>query len=155
MNWKDEKQSKWTREEAGKFIYTILVDFTYTCKAERDRHREEMYGYQREGETDWEIGVGIYTTMYNWWELIAQRGELCSALCGDLHEVAQSCLTLCDPMGCSLPGSSVHGIFQARVLEWVAISFSRGSSQPKGQTRVSRTTGRRLTVWASREALNR
>ena len=43
-------------------------------------------------------------------------------------EVAQSCLTHCDPMDCSLPGSSVHGIFQARVLEWVAISFSRGSS---------------------------
>ena len=42
--------------------------------------------------------------------------------------VAQSCLTLCDPMDCSLPGSSVHGILQARTLEWVAISFSRGSS---------------------------
>ena len=46
-------------------------------------------------------------------------------------EVAQSCLTLCDPMDCSLPGSSVHGILQARILEWVAISFSRGSSQPR------------------------
>ena len=45
-------------------------------------------------------------------------------------EVAQSCLTLCDPMDCSPPGSSVHGILQARILEWVAISFSRGSSQP-------------------------
>ena len=44
-------------------------------------------------------------------------------------EVAQSCPTVCDPMDCSPPGSSVHGIFQARVLEWVAISFSRGSSQ--------------------------
>ena len=43
-------------------------------------------------------------------------------------EVAQSCPTLCNPMDCSLLGSSVHGIFQARVLEWVAISFSRGSS---------------------------
>ena len=43
-------------------------------------------------------------------------------------EVAQSCPTLCDPMDCSLTGSSVHGIFQARVLEWVSISFSRGSS---------------------------
>ena len=43
--------------------------------------------------------------------------------------VTQSCLTLCDPMDCSLPGSSVHGIFQARILEWVAISFSRRSSQ--------------------------
>ena len=46
-------------------------------------------------------------------------------------EVAQLCLTLCDPMDCSLPGSSIHGIFQARILEWVAISFSRGSSQPR------------------------
>ena len=44
------------------------------------------------------------------------------------NEVTQSCLTLCDPMDCSLRGSSIHGIFQARVLEWVAISFSRGSS---------------------------
>ena len=45
--------------------------------------------------------------------------------------VAQSCLTLCNPMDCSLPGSSVHGILQARLLEWVAFSFSRGSSWPR------------------------
>ena len=44
-------------------------------------------------------------------------------------EVAQSCLILCDPTDCGLPGSSIHGTFQARVLEWVAISFSRGSSR--------------------------
>ena len=49
-------------------------------------------------------------------------------------EVAQSCPTLCDPMDCSLPGSSIHGIFQARILEWVAISFSRGSSRPRDRT---------------------
>ena len=47
---------------------------------------------------------------------------------------AQLCLTLCDPMDCSLPGSSVHGISQARTLEWVAISFSRGSSHPGNKT---------------------
>ena len=46
-------------------------------------------------------------------------------------EVAQSCPTLCDPVDCSLLGSSVHGILQARILEWVAISFSRGSSRPR------------------------
>ena len=46
-------------------------------------------------------------------------------------EVAQLCLTLCDPMGCSLPGFSIHGDFQARILEWVAISFSRGSSRSR------------------------
>ena len=55
-------------------------------------------------------------------------------------------------MDCSLPGSSVHGIFQARVLEWVAISFSKGSSQPRDQTQVSRIIGRCFTVRATREA---
>ena len=49
---------------------------------------------------------------------------------------AQLCPTLCDPMDCSPPGSYVHGTFQARMLEWVAISFSRGSSQPRDRTRV-------------------
>ena len=65
---------------------------------------------------------------------------------GSPSEVAQSCPTLCDPMDCHLPGSSVHGIFQARALEWVAISFSRGSSQPRDQTRVSRTAGSRFII---------
>ena len=67
-------------------------------------------------------------------------------------EVAQSCLSLCDPMDCSLPGSSIHGILQARVLEWVAISFSRGSSQPRDRTWVSCIADRCFTVWATREA---
>ena len=66
-------------------------------------------------------------------------------------EVTQSCLTLCDPMDCSPPGSSTHGTFQARVLEWIAISFSRGSSQPRDRTRVSCTVGRCFTVWATRK----
>ena len=52
-----------------------------------------------------------------------------------MSKVAQSCPTLCDPMDSSLPVFSVHGIFQARILEWVAISFSRGSSQPRDRTR--------------------
>ena len=56
--------------------------------------------------------------------------------------VAQSCPTLCDPIDCSPPGSSVHGIFQARILEWVAISFSRGSSWPRDWTWVSHISGR-------------
>ena len=65
--------------------------------------------------------------------------------------VVQSCPTLCDPMYCSLPGSSVHGIFQARILEWIAISFYRGSSRPRNGTQVSRIVSRRFTVWATRE----
>ena len=67
-------------------------------------------------------------------------------------EVVQSCPTLWDPMDSSLQGSCVHGIFQARVLEWVAISFSRGSSPPRDQTQVSRIARRRFTIWATREA---
>ena len=67
-------------------------------------------------------------------------------------EVAQSCQTLCDPMDYSLPGSSVHGIFQAIVLEWIAIPFSRGSCQPRDRTRVSRIAERRFTIWATRES---
>ena len=53
----------------------------------------------------------------------------------------QSCPTLCDPMDYSLPGSSIYGILQARILEWVVISFCRGSSQPRDQTHVSYITG--------------
>ena len=61
---------------------------------------------------------------------------------------------LCDPMDtCSLPGSSVHGIFLAGILEWVAISFSRGSSQPRDQTQISGIAGRRFNLWTTREAL--
>ena len=55
-------------------------------------------------------------------------------------------------MDCSPPGSSVHGILQARILEWVAISFSRGSSQPRDRTQVFRIAGRRFNLWATREA---
>ena len=65
--------------------------------------------------------------------------------------VAKSCLTLATP-DCSLPGSSVHRILQARIREWVAISFSRGSSRPRNQTRVSCIAGSRFTIWATREA---
>ena len=66
-------------------------------------------------------------------------------------KVTQSCPTLCDPMDCSLPGSSIHGIFQARILEWIAISFSRRSFWPRDWTQVPCIVGRRFTVWATRE----
>ena len=60
-----------------------------------------------------------------------------AAPCMRACSIAQSCQTLGDPMDCSPPGSSVHGIFQARILEWVAIYFSRGSSPHRDQTQVS------------------
>ena len=66
-------------------------------------------------------------------------------------EFTQFCPTLCDPMDYSPPGSSVHGIFQARILEWVAISFSRGSSRPRDRTWVSHIASRCFTIWATKE----
>ena len=66
--------------------------------------------------------------------------------------VIQSYPTLCKLMGCSLSRSSVHGIFQARIQEWVAISFSRGSSWSRDWTRISRTAGRLSTICGTREA---
>jgi len=66
--------------------------------------------------------------------------------------VAQLCPTLLWPMDCSLPGFSVHGIFQARIQEWVAISFSRGSSPPRDPIQVSCTADRFFTNWATTEA---
>ena len=72
----------------------------------------------------------------------------CHALC------AQSCPTLCDPLDCTLPGSSVHGIFQARILKWVVISSSRVSSRPRNRTRISCISwivGRFFTHWTIRE----
>ena len=65
--------------------------------------------------------------------------------------VAQLCSTVWGPMDYSLLGSSVPGILQARILAWIAIPFSRGSSQPRDRTRVSCTAGRFFTVWATRE----
>ena len=64
--------------------------------------------------------------------------------------VTQLCPDLCDSMGCSPSGSSVHRILQARILEWVAIPISRGSSWPRDWTQVSCIEGRLLTVWATR-----
>ena len=69
------------------------------------------------------------------------------------NEVAQSCPTLCNCMDCSPPGSSIHGVLQARILEWVASFFSRGSSQSRDRTQVFHIPGRCFTIWATREAL--
>ena len=74
-----------------------------------------------------------------------KREILCALLC----LVARSCPTLCDPMDCSLPVFSVHGFLQARILEWIAISSSRGSSWPRDRTQVSCIAGWFFTVWAT------
>ena len=80
---------------------------------------------------------------------ISRRDDLRLTACMR-GKLLQSCLTLCDPMECSPPGSSVHGILQARTLEWVAMLFSRRSSRPRDR-RVSCIIGRSFTFWATRE----
>ena len=68
-------------------------------------------------------------------EILFLEGENCNFLCASAH--AQLCPTLCNPMDFNSLGSSVHGVLQARILEWLAISYSRGSSLPSGWTHVS------------------
>ena len=117
----------------------------------------------------WELSTWLYVgRCKGWWEVSPSSHSLVQ-LCSQnsqveasskkklfiwLHagssEVIQSCSTLRGPVDCSLPGSSIHGIFQARILQWVAISFSRRSSQPRDWIQVSRIVGRRFTVWATR-----
>ena len=88
------------------------------------------------------VKVKLFTQMFSGWKESESESE-----------VAQLCPTLCDPMDCSLPGSSVHGILQAKVLEWVAISFSRGSSRPRDWTQVSRIPSRHFNLWAQRSII--
>ena len=87
----------------------------------------------REGETSLERAIAA--------EKVSDglRGGVCVCVCVCVCVRAQLCLTLCNPMGYSPPASSVHGILQTRILEWVAISFSRGSSRLRDQTLVSYT----------------
>ena len=91
-----------------------------------------------------------HCSLLPFWEL------LCRGYCqSDMKVkvlVTQSYPTFCDPMDCSLPGSSVHGILQARILEWGAISYSRESFRPRDQTEVSHIASRFFTIWATRES---
>ena len=73
----------------------------------------------------------------DWTHISCLAGGYFTAETPKKTEFTQLCLTLCDPMDCSLRGSSIHGVFQARVLEWVANSFFVGSSQPRDRTQVS------------------
>ena len=138
----------WSKSEKEKQLSCINAHMWNIEKWERwiylqskngDRRREQTYKHQggrgRSGR-NWETAM-----MYMY------------SLCCCCWLVTKSCLPLCDPMEWSPPGSSVHGILQARILECVAVSFSRGSSQPRDQTCVS-CTGRWIpSRWATREPI--
>ena len=111
-----------------KFIFMSI----YLCICEQVK--EDWKKGRRKEERKWK---------QDWSNIFFQGSEV---------KVAQSCLILCDPLYHNLPGSSVHGILQARILEWVAISFSRGSSQPRDQTQVSHIAGGFFIIWPTRGA---
>ena len=107
-----------------------------------------------------EIGVANKYTKRRSISHVNRERETETTLRNRLHvgSVTQSCLTLCDPIDCGPPGSSVHGILQARRLEWVAISSSRGSSRPRDGTWVSCifcTARWVLYHWVTRDALEK
>ena len=94
----------------------------------------------------WTIFYCVCVYVYIYTQCIYVNIHICCCL-------VTSCVWLfCNPVDCSLPGFSIHGIFQARILEWVAISFSRRSSGPRDWTQVSQIAGRLFTVWVTRES---
>ena len=91
-----------------------------------------------------DIGVGLFFCLFFFNLFSASKFAL---KWSEVKLLSRFRLFFCNPIDCSLPGFSVYGIFQARILDWVAISFSRRSSQPRDWTRVSRIVGRCFPVW--------
>ena len=128
--WIHRRERDGHQESWSPLLWVICYKYpqTYswsTCDKERQIIHDIVY-------------MQILKKWYKWWRVKVL--------------VTQSCLTLRDPMDCSPPGSSVYGILQARILEWVAMPFSRGSSWPRNWTQVSWIAGRFFTIWATREA---
>ena len=103
-------------------------------------------------ELQWPVSWGARCCR---WRVTLRKGQPhtnLTALTVLACSVTQSCLTLCDPVDCSPSGSSVRGVFPARILGWIAIPFSRGSSWPRDRSRVSCFAGGFFPIWATREA---
>ena len=131
-NWEQEEKGE-TEDEMVGWHHWLNGHESEQILGDSERHRHLVCCSPVAKSWTW---LSSWTTAMSMWKAL----------------VSQLCPTLCDPMDCSPPGSSVHGILQARILEWVAISFSRGSSQPRDWTQLSHTAGRLFTHWATREA---
>ena len=142
MHREERGHSRQREASKGKIHVSLPVGETHMCHScLKNLHPQSLL---------W-LGWGQHIAWNNFRRTCQGNDVLCSVKWR--NEVAQSCRTLCDPVDCSLPGSSLHGLLQARVLEWVVISFSKGSSQPRDRTWVSCIAGRRFNLWATREAL--
>ena len=122
----------WKPGKGDRVTEWVISSFTMLWLA-----ADEETGRCRRIELDQSLGSQRPGAMWSWLPACLLR---CSAY-----------PTLCDTMNCSPPGSPVRGIPQARILEWVAIPFSRGSSRSRNPTRISCSAGRFFTVWATRE----
>ena len=160
--WRDTWRGSFgVQNEAGESITEFCQENTLVITNTLfQQHRRQLYTWTSpDGQYR---NQNAYIICSWWWSSIQSAKTRLGADCGIEHEILivkcrrklkkvgkitrscrytakslQSCPTLCNPMDGSLPGSSVHGIFQARVLEWTAIAFSRGSSRPRDQTQVS------------------
>ena len=130
MDGRRDYHTERCRLEKDKYhIISSMLNLKYNKKQKRThRHRKQTYGYKR-GELCgrrqklvWDCRCKQLCMKYR--DLLYSTGTIVNKR----SEVAQLCLTLCDHVNCSLPGSSIHGIFQTRILDWVNISFSGDSS---------------------------
>ena len=150
--------TEWLHFNAILYFYSIIIELAILCPFEYQKNYQQncrksllpganlgVYSHSRILSL-WFIWLPPTLLVRDWCLILPLCGCVCVHICTQL---LQSCLTFWDPMDCSLPGSSVHGTFQARLLEWVAMPSSRRSSQPRDWTSVSyvsRIAGRFFTI---------
>ena len=152
-NWKTKHHKSWPAGPPfGPFSWRHWTKLTskLSCRSKPGSSITALGVEDKEEEfLGWAFCISfLFLSLFKWHFVISTSGPFYLLKV----KVAQSCPTLCDPIDCSPQGSSVHGILQARILEWVAVPFSKGSSQPRDWIHVSHTAGRFFIVWATSEA---
>ena len=130
----------------GSYLFSALLIDVYRKSVRRDE--TDVHAKRRKDKREKLVMVKMSKGFRAWGGILLILWIL-FVLC----LVAQWCPTLCELWNVSPPGSYVHEILQARILEWIAMPSSRGFSQPRDWTQVSHITGRFFTIWATREAL--
>ena len=143
LYWLRQSLTVWIITNCGKVFkrweyQTILPASWGTCK----QVKKQQLKLDMEQQTGSKLGNEFVKAVY------CHPAYLTYMQSESESELTQLCPTLCNPLDCSPPGSSVHGILQARILEWVAISFSRGSSRRREWIQVSCIAGRCFNLWA-------
>ena len=167
------KHARWNKPgTGGKYLWFHSYEAPTTWKlteTERRRAERERTGNQCLLGTEFHFGkmekfrsctevllhINVDVLNYPWtvhWKVVIVENSRYTYRIHMYVLIAQLCPTFCDPMDCSPPGSFIHEISQTRILEWVAIPFSRGSSWLRDQTQVSFIAGRFFIIWATREA---